>query len=121
MVCYTVMEYLYRDADNFKSLGQVLLKGKFNLNDNIKIECFLYSGELFVAEQLDIPVLYSELWLYSNGITKADHVFHQFYKLRKASKADVDGMDLWGSVGDLFKKLKIINQDWDCSLSICQA
>lgn len=120
MVDYTVMEYLYRDADNFKSFGQILLEGKFDFNDTIKIEYFLESGAFFVAEQLDIPVLYSELWEYSNGVTRADHAFHEFSKFRKASNVDIERMNPWGTVADLFNKLELINHNWDCSLSVCQ-
>ena len=115
---YIVMEYLYRDANNFKSFGEVMLGGHLNNNDISRIETLLDSGEFFVAEQLNIPSLYSELWSYSKGKIKADHAFHELVGFRTATEDEISLMNSWGAVDDLLIKLKVINQNWDCALSV---
>jgi hypothetical protein len=81
MNSYYVLEYLYRDANNFKAFGQILLSGNISENYITEIKSYLDSGEFFVAEQVNIPTLYSQLWKYSNGPTIADHTFHEFSSL----------------------------------------
>ena len=64
---YVVMEYLYRDADNYKAFGKILLSGNVTESYVAEIKSFLDFGEIFVAEQVGIPALYSQLWEFSNG------------------------------------------------------
>ena len=49
----------------------------------------------FVAEQVKLPTLYSQLWKYSNGPTIADHAFHEFSFLRLATENEITSLDLW--------------------------
>jgi len=46
---YYVMEYMYRDANNFKAFGEILLSGIISDNDIAEIKSLLDSGEFFVA------------------------------------------------------------------------
>lgn len=115
---YYVMEYMYRDASNFKAFGQLLLSNNRTHRDIDDIKTFLEFGEFFVAEQVSVPTLYSQLWKYSNGPTTADHAFHEFVKLRIASDEDVSSLKVWGSVDTLLAAFRDASQKWDCRKSI---
>jgi hypothetical protein len=115
---YYVMEYLYRDANNFKAFGQLLLSNNLTDRNLVDIKLFLEFGEFFVAEQVSIPTLYSQLWKYSNGPTTADHAFHEFLELRIASDEDVSSLEVWGSVDTLLAVFHDASQQWDCRKSI---
>ena len=114
-----VFEYLYRDANNFKAFGQLLLSGEISELYISELKSYLDYGEYFVAEQVNIPPLYSQLWEYSNGPTLADHAFHEFSTLRAATKEDVLSLKLWGETPHMLEVFKIASQQsWDCSLSV---
>ena len=115
---YYVMEYMYRDANNFKAFGQLLLTGEITDSDIVEIKSFLDSGEYFVAEQVDVPTLYSQLWKYSNGPTIADHAFHEFIELRSATDKEAASLEVWGDMATLSSTFHNVRQDWDCRLSV---
>ncbi len=115
---YFIMEYLYPDANNFKAWGQVLLAGDITKNYVSKIESLLDSEECFVAEQVGIPTLYSQLWKFSNGPTRADHTFHEFSKLRPATDNEIKTINYWGTTDNLLETFRSVRQKWDCSLSV---
>ena len=118
-----VFEYLYRDANNFKAFGELLLSGEVLEQYICELKSYLDYGEYFVAEQVNIPTLYSQLWAYSNGPTLADHTFHEFLTLRAATKDDLLSLKLWGETARMLEVFKIASkQSWDCSLSVhCDA
>ncbi len=116
---YYVLEYLYRDAGNFKAFGKILVFGNISEDYICEIKKYLEAGEFFVAEQVNIPTLYSQLWEYSNGPTIADHAFHEFLLIRLASEQEIESMDLWGETSvllDTFRKAS--QQSWDCLQSV---
>jgi len=115
---YYVMEYMYRDANNFKAFGQLLLTGDVTDSNIIEIKSFLDSGEYFVAEQVDVPALYSQLWEYSNGQTIADHAYHEFIEIRSATNEEITSLAVWGDMAKLVSKFRHVRQDWDCRKSV---
>ena len=112
------MEYLYRDVNNFKVFGELLLFEIISDNNITEIKSLLYSGEFFVAEQVGIPVLYSQLWKYSNGPTVADHAFHEFSGFHLATDNEISSMKLWSDVSTLIEKFRCIGTHWDCTQSV---
>ena len=118
-----VFEYLYRDANNFKAFGEILVFGNISKDYITEISSYLDYGEYFVAEQVNIPTLYSQLWKYSNGPTSADHAFHEFSLIRPATEKEISSLDLWGKASvllDAFRKAS--HQSWDCLQSVhCSA
>lgn len=114
---YFVMEYLYRDANNFKAFGKILLDGKISENDVAQIMSSLEFGEYFIAEQVNIPVLYPQLWKYSNGPTIADHAYHELSGFHPASVHEIESMALWGQASVLFESFNHSSLQWDCTLS----
>ena len=85
---FSIFEYLYRDASNYKAWGSLVLRGGFNSSDLKILKSKFEAGSYFIAEQLRIPPLYAELWRYSDGPTMDDHVWHEFSSLRLANEED---------------------------------
>ncbi len=59
---YSIFEYQYRDACNYKAWGEILLQGNHSPTDAEKIKDSCDWNNTFVAEQLEIPTLYEELY-----------------------------------------------------------
>lgn len=112
---FSVFEYCYCDASNYKAWGSLLLLGVATtaeveiMHDRFGYECF------FIAEQLYIPPLYMELWAFTNGPSEDDHVWHTFHSLRPASVQDIKA-PVFGSLGNLVQKVKAVKA-WDEALS----
>ena len=85
---YSIFEYLYRDASNYKAWGSLVLEGGYEPYDLQVLESKFDAGSYFIAEQLCIPSLHAQLWHYSDGPTTDDHVWHEFCSLRLATKED---------------------------------
>ena len=98
---YTVFEYLYRDAGNYKAWGSLLLAGTVTAEMETAFRELLDSGEFFVAEQVGVPRLDRELWKLSGGPTEDDHGFHEFHGFRSATGEDLKE-PVWGSVEGFF-------------------
>lgn len=113
---YTVFEYMYRDAGNYKAGGQLLLSGKHTAvsGDTIRKSCDSWNH--FVAEQVAVPTLYAGLYQYSNGATVDDIAFHEFERLRPATQEDLASLPQWGLLDDLVARFRAVTY-WDCSLS----
>lgn len=112
---FSVFEYLYRDASNYKSWGTLVLRGAVTASDLGVLKSKFESGEFFIAEQLDIPTLYAELWEFSNGPSIDDHVWHSFFALRLATDEDVTD-SVFGTVADLISKISAV-KEWEPELS----
>lgn len=113
---YVIFEYLYRDADNYKAYGELLLVGNDSQTSSSAIQEACESGELFVAEQIGIPPLYNGLYQWSGGATAADHGFHEFVELRAASAGDAD-LPLAGSLENLVNRFQGAAGNWSLALS----
>lgn len=113
---FSVFEYLYRDADNFKAWGALLLEGALTDAQVAEMSARLEGEEFFIAEQIGVPPLYQELWKYSSGPTEADHVWHEFFAVRPAEESDSAMGASWGTANTLFDAITRITR-WDESLS----
>jgi len=87
---FSVFEYCYRDASNYKAFGCLLLNGVASEVEIKLLRSRLESGEFFIAEQLATPPLYAELWELSHGPTGDDHVWHTFENLRLAADDEIN-------------------------------
>lgn len=105
---FSVFEYCYCDASNFKSWGRLLVDGIASPEDIAALSDRLESGEFFIAEQVGIPTLYEGLWELSNGQTGDDHVWHRFHDLRPAAESEIDEFP-HGTLGDLLNRFKYVN------------
>lgn len=115
MTEFSIFDYLYRDASNYKSWGSLLLEGRVTGAELEQLHAQLNCDEFFIAEQVGIPPLYEGLWQFSDGPTEDDHVWHTFHELRQADAKEITG-EPWGSVSDLIERFKSVNK-WDEQLS----
>lgn len=98
---FSVFEYLYRDASNYKAWGALLLLGAATDANTEAIRRHLELGEYFIPGLLGIPSLDVELHQYSGGPTEDDHFFHEFVDLRAATKQETEALPLWGTLAAL--------------------
>ena len=115
MVDFSVFEYCYRDASNYKVYGQLLLKGPVSIADIQNLQTRFESGEFFIAEQLGIPPLYGGLRALSSGPTEEDHVWHTFLTLRPASTGESTA-DVFDTIDNLISKIEAVVA-WNQTLS----
>ena len=115
MANFSVFDYCYCDASNYKAWGILLLQGLASEADIEDLSNHLDSGEFFIAEQLGIPPLYAELWELSSGPSDDDHVWHTFHELRPATAEEMTG-SIWGMAEDLIARIKAV-KNWDEALS----
>ena len=115
MIEFSIFDYLYRDASNYKSWGSLLLEGRATETALEQFRTQLNCGEFFIAEQVGIPPLYAELWQFSDGPTEDDHVWHTFHELRQANAEEITG-EPWGTVLELIARFKAVKR-WNEQLS----
>lgn len=89
MASCCVIEYLYRDAANWKTYGQALLSGGCTPDLSAQIEHVLDGHRLFIAEQVGLPPLQPVHAATYGGDPELDHVFHEFVQLRPATPDDL--------------------------------
>ncbi|MEO8384430.1 MAG: hypothetical protein ABI583_04255 [Betaproteobacteria bacterium] len=109
---YVVLEYLYRDAANWKAWGKVLLRGSFTVADLTLIESKLEAGEFFIPEQVGLESLTSNRFLSAGGISQNDHLWHEFETVRIATSAELAELSVWGTT-DKFLELLYAVDTWD--------
>lgn len=112
---WTIFEYLYRDAGNFKVFGCVALGGAIDAADREMIRAKLDAGEYFIAEQVGVAPLYEELYQFSHGATASDHSWHEFVCLRECDALET-GDAIGGTAKDFVRRFASVNE-WDLSLS----
>ncbi len=117
---FSVFEYCYRDASNYKAYGRLLLNGIASDVDVQLMRSRLESSELFIAEQLAIPPLYAELWELSHGPTGDDHVWHTFENLRPAADDEIK-QPVFDTIENFFYNIagvgawnQKLSPHWDC-------
>lgn len=113
---YSIFVYQYRDAANYKAHGVLMLFGQYDAGIEEKIRKSCDSWNHFVAEQVGVPTLYAELYMFSNGPTIDDVAFHEFHSLRPATIEEGESLPLWGKLGDLLARFEAV-RFWDCTLS----
>lgn len=105
---FSVFEYLYRDAGNWKAWGQLLLEGTPTSNDLAELDASFESGELFIAEQLGVPTLFQTFWTQYGGPTQDDHPWHEFAGVRPATQAEISHGPIWATMQALVERARSI-------------
>lgn len=114
---YCVFEYMYRDAGNWKTQGQLLLTGDAQGVRELLRECLEWV-DLFVAEQVGIPPLCDEHFAAcGEGPSDLDHAYHEFVDLWPATKEQMAVLPVAGSLDDLIARMRAARGRWDVSLS----
>lgn len=73
------LEYLYRDAANFKVRGRAILRGALSIRD---LQPYLYEGEFF------LPELVGLCRLTPTTMTSDDHPWHQLDGVQSVSSGE---------------------------------
>lgn len=86
---YAILHYLYRDASNWKTFGEVAFanpEGKTEADVTALIRATLEGGEFFVAESLELPTLYHD----RDDPEWADqaHGYHEFASMKIVEKVE---------------------------------
>ncbi len=109
---FSVFEYLYRDAGNWKTWGQIILEGDSNASEISSLRACFESDEHFIAEQLGIPTLFQEFWAQYGGPTRDDHPWHEFAGIRPATQAEISHGSIWGTMKSLVERASSI-EAWE--------
>lgn len=109
------LDYLYRDAGNFKRYGEILLFGEATASANNSIRKTLCEGERFIAEQVGLPPLYFTNSDNEYEIEATDHVWHEFIQLRPASDSEVN-QPIFADVTEITERFNRV-RNWQESLS----
>ena len=113
---FSVFEYQYRDAGNFKTHGGLLLTG-YAPEAATTLRNHLDWGDQFVAEQVGIPSLCPAHWeSVSDGPSDLDHAFHEFVCLRPATAKELT-LPHGGSLHALVARMRAVAGRWDVRLS----
>ena len=103
-VKFSVFEYLYRDAGNWKTWGQVLIEGAPDADEISALLARLESGQFFIAEQLGIPSLIQKFRNQYGGPTQDDHPWHEFADLRPATQLEISQFPPSGTMQSLIER-----------------
>ena len=82
-------QYLYRDASNYKSWGEVVFAGEASEPLLARLQGSFESGEFFIADQVRVSELFFPTW----PLESSDHCFHEFDRL-ETTDAPVDDQQL---------------------------
>lgn len=114
---YSVFEYMYRDGGNWKTYGKLLLTGD---SDGLRetLQGFLESGDLFIAEQVEVPSLCEEHFsACGEGPSDLDHAYHELVDLRPATTEEKTTLPPAGSLAELMRRFQAVAGRWDVRLS----
>ncbi|QDH68956.1 hypothetical protein [Marilutibacter alkalisoli] len=114
---HCVFEYMYRDAGNWKTYGALLLSGDAGDSQEELRKCLEW-GDLFVAEQVEVPSLCEEHFMATGeGPSDLDHAYHEFVDLRVANDEELASMQVTGSLAELLVRMQTAAGRWDVRLS----
>lgn len=117
-MAWTVFEYLYRDADNHKAFGKIVFSGSVSPESWDRAFQKLDDGTHFIAEQIGLPSLCSQLFRWSDcGSTDADHCWHEFVSVSVAEEGDLPPAVLRLGEARAFVELLSAIEEWDIGLS----
>jgi len=105
MKSYTILEYQYRDAGNYKAFGELLLEGEMTPNDLADLTPYLYDGEYFIPEEVGIQPLQPLLWEEFGSANEDDHGWHIFVGTREAG-IEEKTLSAWGTKDQLFQRFR---------------
>lgn len=113
---WSVFEYMYRDAGNWKTSGYLLLKGQDPRAEGV-IRRALDWGDQFVAEQVQVPSLCpAHFACVGEGPSDLDHAYHEFIGIRAATHVEL-AQPPWGRLDRLIVAMARCRGRWDVSLS----
>lgn len=92
---YTILEYQYSDASNYKAFHAIKLLGVISDSDIEEIRACMYDSEYFVPQKVGLPALQTLLSEEYNGFNEDDHDWHSIICIRPATLEDAS-LQIWG-------------------------
>lgn len=83
----TRIEYMYRDASNYKAYGEVVLEGTLSESDKAAIRGALYDGEFFIPGPVGLDDLSGVLGELDET---QDHPFHMIESISETEDSPTD-------------------------------
>lgn len=114
---WTLFNYQYRDASNYKVCGTAAFSGTISPDEQVEIEHALESREFFIAEQIGVPPLQHLLQRAFGGPNADDHCWHLFENWGFCSALPIAILDS-GPIGPFVERFRSITK-WNESLSPC--
>jgi len=106
---FTVIEYLYRDASNYKVWSEIRLAGVFTQEDVETIQFCMYDGDSFVPQEVGLPPLQPLLWEEFGGPNDDDHDWHSIESIRPATQTDMI-LPLYGTTDKLVTAFQAVRE-----------
>jgi len=101
----------------FQSVWVPRVEGVLTSHEQQSLRSHFPGDGLFVAEQLDVPPLYKELYQWSGGPTSSDHCWHEFDGMKVVENSEVPAnAHRWGSAKGFLERLSSVSS-WDEELS----
>lgn len=105
----TRISYLYRDACNYKTHNEVVIKGEFEPGEEEEILDCLFEGEYFIPEQVGLPVTRF------GSVTEDDHVWCELEEGFATKTDDPATVDV--TAVELYNAFCAADGEWDETLS----
>lgn len=101
MADFTVLEYCYRDASNYRVHEWILLSGSLTREGEARLRASLIHNTWFVAEEVGLNSLRPKLEEVSGGATPDDHAWHELIRVRQATVAEIAKLPVECSVEEI--------------------
>jgi hypothetical protein len=113
VVALTEIRYLYRDCGNYKVDGSVHFLGRLTREQSKILAQKVAPERQFIAEQIGFPVLYPQLWRWTNGPSGDDVVWHELASISEGYLADLTPKSIMlGRVESFYERMCVIDC-WD--------
>lgn len=102
----TRIDYLYRDASNYKVFNSEVVSGVFSSADIQEMKTCLSDGEFFIPEQVGLPENRFD------SLSDDDHIWFELYPETDISETDA-APTLALSCEDLMRGFRTAKKNWD--------
>lgn len=106
----TKIEYLYRDASNYKKINQVIVSGTFDEIQKESIQNCLSEGEYFIPRQVGFPEIRFD------KLTEDDHYWFEL-SVENFSVTSLPA-EIQMSVEDVVNAFLAAKDNWDDSIKL---
>lgn len=106
----TKIEYLYRDASNYKKINQVIVSGTFDEIQKESIQNCLSEGEYFIPRQVGFPEIRFD------KLTEDDHCWFEL-SIENFSVTSLPA-EIQMSVEDVVNAFLAAKDNWDDSIKL---
>ena len=111
----TLIEYMYRDADNYKKIGTAVLAGRMTADQVRTLKGSLSDREFFIPGQVGLKDLQGEFEHGAGWDEESDHVWHTIEAV-KHTKATPTGP----SVDELMAAWPKTEEEWDVAAHVAR-